>query len=109
MSQKIGPRLKVSCERLVELGETPAYKAMFVFGGFLAVTSTELGRMLLLLFYVWEHPKAQQAVVPVLNSLRGWGHSLKSPPTDWGSGKSNFGLLDTRQVTYPLYHGRYQL
>ena len=34
-------------------------------------------------FYVQEHPKAQQAVVLVLNCLRRQGHGLKSPQADW--------------------------
>ena len=34
-------------------------------------------------FYVQEHPKAQPAVVLVLNCLRRQGHGLKSPQTDW--------------------------
>ena len=33
--------------------------------------------------YVQAHPKAQPAVVLVLNCLRRWGHGLKSPQTDW--------------------------
>ena len=55
-------------------------------------------------FYVWEHPKAQPAVVLFLKHLRSRGHSLKSHLTDWESQESNSGLLGTRRVTYPLHH-----
>ena len=36
-------------------------------------------------FNVWEHLKAQVAVVLVLKRLRRQGHTLKSHPTDWES------------------------
>ena len=35
-------------------------------------------------FYVWEHPKAQPAVVPALKRLRRQGHSFKSYPKHTG-------------------------
>ena len=41
------------------------------------------GFMVLWVFYVQEHPKAQPAVVLILKRLRRQGHSLKSHPTDW--------------------------
>ena len=41
------------------------------------------GWFIVLWFYVQEHPKAQPAVVLVLNYLRRQGHGLKSHPTEW--------------------------
>ena len=38
---------------------------------------------MVLWFYVQEHPKAQPAVVLVLNGLRRRSHGLKYHPTDW--------------------------
>ena len=38
---------------------------------------------MILLFYVKEHPNAQQAVVLVLKRLRRRGHSLKAHLSDW--------------------------
>ena len=48
-------------------------------------------------FYVQEHPKAQPAVVLVLNCLRRQGHGLKSPQADWeklGIEPTTLGLRD---------------
>ena len=68
---------------------------------------------MVLWFYVQEHPKAQLAVVLVLERLRRRGNGLKSHPTDWekpGIEPANPGLQDLglspTQCTYTLYVDR---
>ena len=81
---------------------------------FLGCTSTGRVGLCFLWFYVQELPKAQPAVVLVLNGLRRRGNGLKSHPTDWEKpgiepatpGLQDIGLSPTprRPKTFCLVH-----
>ena len=71
MQVKWGLRLKNSSHKCLFVAVFLGYKQYWP-GGFMV-----LG------FYIQEHPKAQQAVVLILKSLRRRGNGLKSRPTDW--------------------------